>query len=122
VILVVEDERAVRELTGHILKDEGFQVLAAENGPRAMDLVRVYEGNIDLLLTDVIMPEMNGKELANQLRSGQPDMRVLYMSGYGEDVIAHRGALDEGIDFLAKPFSLETLIRKVRQVLEAPAR
>jgi CheY-like chemotaxis protein len=120
-ILLVEDEAPVRELAVQILRAHGYRVLAAENGPRALEVSNEYRGSIQLLLTDVVMPQMNGKELAHRLQAMRRDIRVLYISGYSEDVIAHHGIVEEGAVVLAKPFTLEALTRKVRAVLDAPS-
>ena len=85
----------------------------------ALLLAEQYSGRIDLLITDVIMPGMNGKELAHRLTSLRPELKILYMSGYTSDVIAHHGVLDEGVSFLQKPFSIKGLADKIRAVLEA---
>jgi two-component system cell cycle sensor histidine kinase/response regulator CckA len=119
-ILVVEDEPAVRALAERILRSCGYEVLSASDGLEALRIGQNYQRPIHLLLTDVIMPSMNGKELAERLQQQQPHMRVVYMSGYGEDVIAHHGVLDEGIAFLAKPFTLDTLTTQIRAMLDAP--
>jgi len=120
-ILLVEDEAPVRELAVQILSAHGYHVLAAENGPRALEVSNEYRGTIQLLLTDVVMPQMNGKELAHSLQAMRRDIRVLYISGYSEDVIAHHGIVEEGAVVLAKPFTLEALTRKVRAILDAPS-
>lgn len=117
-ILVVEDEASVRELAVHILKTHGYQVLAAQNGPEALQISSEYDNPIHLLLTDVVMPEMNGKELVERLQRQQPQLQVLYMSGYSDDVIAHHDVFEKGVVFLSKPFTLEALTQKVRDVLE----
>jgi two-component system cell cycle sensor histidine kinase/response regulator CckA len=119
-ILVAEDEPAVRELATQILRSYGYKVLAAQNGLEALRVSRAYEGPIHLLLTDVVMPLMNGKELAEELQAEREEMRVLYVSGYSDDVIEHHGVLEEGAIFLAKPFTLEALTLEVRAVLDAP--
>jgi CheY-like chemotaxis protein len=115
---VVEDERAVREQAVLVLDSYGYQVLDAADGQAALDLSRSHEGPIDLLLTDVIMPGMNGRELADLLQPERPEMQVLYMSGYTGDAIAHHGVLADKSAFLPKPFTLEDLLRKVREVLD----
>jgi CheY-like chemotaxis protein len=120
-ILVVEDEIVVRELAVQILKSQGYQVLEAGHGLEALQVVQELDGPLHLLLTDVVMPEMNGKDLAERLQAQRPDVRVIFMSGYSENVIAEHGILDEGIAFLPKPFSLEVLTQKIRAVLDEPA-
>lgn len=117
-ILIVEDESAVLGLARQILEEQGYHVLTARNGLQALQVSREYGGIIHLLLTDVIMPELNGRQLAEQLRSARPDLRVLYMSGYSDDVLAHHNIPGQGIALLAKPFSMDTLIYKVRGALD----
>jgi CheY-like chemotaxis protein len=116
-ILVVEDEAAVRELIVRVLTAHGYQVLEARDGPQALQVSGQHCGPIDLLLTDVIMPHMNGGELHERLRDRQPEMRVLYISGYTDNAIAHHGMLEPGTNLLPKPFSMEGLIHTVRSVL-----
>ncbi|MGH8120992.1 MAG: ATP-binding protein, partial [Gammaproteobacteria bacterium] len=116
-ILLVEDENNVRSLAHMILKSCGYNILEAESGDAALRLCEQHQGPIHLLLSDVIMPGMNGQELASHLMPGYPDMRVLYVSGYTDDVITHQGILTEGTVFLSKPFTSEALARKVHEVL-----
>ena len=118
-ILLVEDADALRELTAALLEMNGYTVLAMENGKEAIKLAESYNGQIHVLLTDVVMPGMSGRELANYLTTKRPDMRVLYMSGYTRDAIMHRGVLDDGISFIEKPFSQEALMRKLRELLDS---
>jgi PAS domain S-box-containing protein len=118
-ILIVEDNPRVRELCVRILQMHGYEVLSAGEGSEALQISDAHQGPIHLLLTDVVMPEMNGKELANRLQARRPRLRVLYMSGYDDNVIAHHGVLDEGTAFLAKPFSVDTLAQRVRTVLDS---
>ena len=117
-ILLVEDNEQVRDLTHSILKRQAYTVLVAENGAEALAILESHEGPVDILLTDVVMPAMNGKDLFSRVAEKYPDMRVLYMSGYTENVIAHQGVLDEGVQFIQKPFTVQGLIAKVREVLE----
>jgi len=117
-ILIAEDEKGVRNLTCRILEQHGYQVLTAEDGMIALQISQEYKGRIHLLLTDVIMPRMNGKELARQVKGSRPDMRILFMSGYTGEVVSHDGTLPPGLAFLAKPFSLTSLVAKVREVLD----
>ena len=119
-VLLVEDEEVVREMAMEILRECGYHVLQAEDGPDALHLARQHPGEIHLMLTDVVMPRMSGRELAEQLTPLRPDMRVLYMSGYTDDAIVHHGVLDEGTAFIGKPFSMQALARKVRETLDAP--
>jgi two-component system, cell cycle sensor histidine kinase and response regulator CckA len=117
-LLVVEDEAAVRELAVQVLESCGYRVLEARNGLEALRIGEQHDGPIHLLLTDVVMPEMNGKELANRLQSQRPAMRVLYMSGYADDTIIRHGVLAAGTSFLSKPLTLENLTQRVRAVLD----
>jgi len=120
-ILLVEDDASVRNLLNLLLKRLGYQVLVASNGRdalRLMDQRSAADRAVDLLLTDVVMPGMNGRELAEQLRSIRPTMRVLYSSGYTDDVIGHHGNVHEQLNFISKPYSITALGRKLRQVLE----
>jgi CheY-like chemotaxis protein len=117
-ILLVEDEPSILRISQKILENLGYGVLAATNPIEAVQLAEEFDGEIHLLLTDVVMPEMNGREMAERLRSFYPDLRVLFMSGYTADVIAHRGVLDDGVNFIQKPFSNQALGSKVREALE----
>jgi CheY-like chemotaxis protein len=117
-ILLVEDEGRVRRLARRVLQDCGFTVIPAENGSEALRKCAEHEGRIDLLVTDVIMPGMNGRQLHEEIRKTLPDLQALYVSGYPGDVIADHGVLDEGVHFLPKPFTAEALMRKVREVLD----
>jgi PAS domain S-box-containing protein len=117
-ILIVEDQEAGREMITEILSAEGYRILSAGDGNEAQEVVRRSPGKIDLLLTDVVMPKMSGNDLARALALHQPEMRVLYMSGYTTEVVTHHGVLDEGVSFLQKPFSPATLSTRVRQVLD----
>lgn len=100
------------------LEPMGYTVILACNGKEAIKLSNAYEGNIDLLLTDVIMPNINGQELANELKQSRPDMAVIFMSGYTDDVIAHHGVLEDGVNFIQKPITLSRLAHKLREVLK----
>ena len=118
-VLLVEDEPSVRDLAHRLLNQAGYKVLEAANGEEALRVVQEHIGEkIHLLLTDVVMPQMGGKELANQLKNLRPDVKVLYTSGYTDDAIVHHGVLDPGTHFLQKPFSPKTLTHKVREVLD----
>jgi PAS domain S-box-containing protein len=118
-ILVVEDDRDVRELATYILQSRGYEVLAAANGMEALQVSEEHEGAIDLLLTDVILPKMNGKELAIRLLAQRPETRVLYMSGHSDDLIARHGVLAKGVKVLSKPFTMDTLLKMTRAQLNA---
>jgi CheY-like chemotaxis protein len=117
-VLVVEDEDTLRTLCERILGDLGYQVMPARNGAEAIALAQGYDDRIDLLLTDVVMPGMNGAELATQLVLHHPEMQVLFMSGYTDDAIGKHGVLDEGVSFIGKPYTPSALARKVREVLD----
>jgi signal transduction histidine kinase len=117
-VLVVEDEPAVRELAAFTLREKGYTVFEAANGAEGLRFAQHYEGKIDLVLTDVIMPVMGGKEMADNLRTTHPATKVLFTSGYTEDAIGHHGVLRPGILFLQKPYMTATLARKVREVLD----
>jgi hypothetical protein len=116
-VMLVEDEAQVRDLEVRMLKQLGYKVLAAANGEEALDVSRGYAGTISLLVTDVVMPHMSGKQVAEALLSRRPELRVLYLSGYTENTIGHHGVLDSSVDFLTKPFTREALARKMREIL-----
>jgi PAS domain S-box-containing protein len=118
VVLLVEDESTLRGLVRQYLQNQGYTVLEAHSGASALRSASYYSGPIHLLLTDVIMPGMNGRELAQQLTAVRPDTRVLYMSGYTENVIGHNGTLDPGVNLLQKPFTLPALKARVREALD----
>jgi PAS domain S-box-containing protein len=117
-ILLVEDEAQLRRLGKRILQRLGYTVLDAASPGDALTLCERHPGEIHLLLTDVVMPHMNGMELEARIRASRPGVKALFMSGYTPDTIAHRGVLDPGIDFLQKPFAADALGRKVREVLD----
>jgi PAS domain S-box-containing protein len=119
VVLLVEDARMVREPTRRILEQYGYRALAASNADEALDVFGRHPGEIDLLLTDVIMPGRSGKELVAEVRLVSPRTRVLYMSGYSHDVIVHQGVLEEGAHLIEKPFPVESLLRRIREILDA---
>jgi two-component system, cell cycle sensor histidine kinase and response regulator CckA len=116
-ILVVEDEAAVRALASRILKDQGYTVLEASGGVEALSMACAHDEKIDMVLTDVVMPEMSGKELVNRLRKVKQGIEVLFVSGYATDAILHHGILESDVAFLQKPFTIDNLTRKVREVL-----
>ena len=117
-VLLVEDEPAVREMAALTLREKGYTVLEAVNGEEGLRIAQHQNGKIDLVLTDVVMPVMGGKEMADALHAVQPRIRILLTSGYTEDAIAHHGVLRPGIAFLQKPYMTATLARKVREVLD----
>ena len=117
-ILLVEDNEQVRDLSVIILNREGYEVLVAENGNDALARLADHPGHVDLLLTDVVMPEMNGKELFQAVSALYPEIRLVYMSGYSDDVIAHHGVMDAGVHFIQKPFAVNALVSKIREVLD----
>ena len=119
-VLLVEDEADVRALTRMILAERGYQVIEAASPQDAKKLARQHAAKLDMLLTDVAMPGMSGRDLAKELTQQNPGLRVLYMSGYTFNMIAHGGTLETGIAFLQKPFTPAALLQKVRQVLDAP--
>ena len=118
-ILLVEDEVNLRQLARQYLETQGYKILEADDGAAALQITAGHQGAIDLLLTDVVMPGMNGRELARRVTAQRPDVRVLYMSGYTENAIGHNGMIDAGINLLQKPFSLPALKDKVREVLDS---
>ncbi|MBI1882080.1 MAG: PAS domain S-box protein, partial [Chloroflexi bacterium] len=118
-ILLVEDGVSVRTLAANVLREQGYTVLEAANGEEALYLIQGQpETELHLVLTDVVMPQMGGRELADQLKTVRPDIKVLFTSGYPDDAIVHHGVLEPGIAFLEKPFTLAALARKVREVLD----
>ncbi len=119
-ILLVEDEEVVRNLSCKILESCGFKVLQAENGIAALALFERENPTIDLLLTDVVMPQMGGRELAEELGRRTPGLRVLFTSGYTDDAVVRHGILGTGANFIQKPFTLDALLRKVRELLDSP--
>ncbi len=119
-ILIVEDEAAILKMTGMMLERLGYNVLTASTPGEANRVADEYSGEIHLLISDVIMPEINGRDLAARLASRFPGLKCLFMSGYTADVIAHQGVLDENMHFLQKPFSRQALGEKVREPLQSP--
>jgi CheY-like chemotaxis protein len=117
-ILVVEDEPVVRGLICHILEMHGYAVLQARQGDEAIEVCRRHEGSIPLLVTDVVMPGMSGKQLAVRLVESLPGLKILFLSGYTGNAIIHHGVLQEGAAFLQKPFTPDALARKVREILD----
>ncbi len=118
-ILLVEDEPALLDLTQALLKRIGYAVLPASGPQEALELARTFTGTIHLLMTDVVMPGMSGRDLWQQLAGQKPDLKILFMSGYTSDILAHRGVVDGAFHFIQKPFTLEALAAKVREVLSS---
>lgn len=116
-VLLVEDDQAILELAKTMLENYRYQVLSAASSSEAIRLARQKEDSIDLMVTDVVMPAMNGRDLAGIIQVLQPQMKLLYMSGYTADVIAHHGVLNEGVHFIQKPFSAAEFLTKVQQSL-----
>ena len=118
-VLVVEDEYAVRRIVKIALESAGYRVIEARNGPEALDAVRLHAGAIDLVVTDVVMPEMSGRELVERIVKDHTAVRILYMSGYTDDAVMRHGIVESGVAFLQKPFTPLALAHKVREVLNA---
>ena len=118
-ILVCEDKDSVRRLTVLQLRDAGYSVIEAENGDQAMRLAAEADGSVDLLVTDVIMPYMDGQTLSRELGESHSDLKTLYVSGYTAHAIARHGVLEQGFDFIEKPFSRMKLLARVRQILDS---
>jgi CheY-like chemotaxis protein len=116
-ILLVEDERNVRELVRKVLLRHGYEVVSAENGEAALDAVARYPGPLHLVLTDVIMPHISGRELVERIRTGRPGIKVIYMSGYSHHALNDRAALGLDVGFLPKPFATRELLQSVREAL-----
>jgi two-component system, cell cycle sensor histidine kinase and response regulator CckA len=116
-VLLVEDEESVRHLVRDTLAAKGYRVLEGENGESGLAVAAGHLGKIDLVITDVVMPGMGGREMAKQLVEARPGTKVLYLSGYTEDAIVSEGSIEAGTAFLQKPFTLQNLSRKVREVL-----
>ncbi len=119
-VLVVEDEDAVRRIVKIALESTGYRVVEARSGPEALEAARVNAGGFRAVVTDVVMPGMSGRELAERLRRDRPDLKVLYMSGYTDDAVMRHGIVESGVAFLQKPFSPLALARKVRDLLDTP--
>jgi len=120
-VLLVEDDEMVRGVARAALEIEGYKILEAANGGEALLQCEHHQGQIDLLITDLVMPRMSGREVAARLTQIRPRLRVLYMSGYTQNAIVHHGMLAEGLKFIEKPFTPEALISKVRAVLDEKA-
>jgi DNA-binding NtrC family response regulator len=115
--MVVEDERQVKELVCEVLEDANYKLIKPSSANQALEIAGRGEVKIDLLLTDVIMPQMSGRNLYEKMKVLRPGLQVVYMSGYTDNVIAHHGILDEGIHFLQKPFTEIALLNKVHEAL-----
>jgi len=122
IILLVEDAERVRAVVREILEVQGYEVIEARNGAEALMLEAAHDGPIHLLITDVVMPELSGRELAQRLAPLRPDMSVLYISGYTDDAIVRHGVLEAGMVLLPKPFTPDALAAKVREILDTPRR
>ena len=121
-VLLVEDEDGVRKLLSHVLRKRGYQVLEASNGEAALGIFDECGADIHLVLTDMVMPKMSGRELGGRLREIRPDLKMIYMSGYTDDVLVGTGALGPGMSFLQKPLHPDALAAKVREALDSPSR
>jgi CheY-like chemotaxis protein len=117
-VLLVEDEPAVRELAVATLRERGYQVMEAANGEEGLRVAQQHQGTIDLVLTDVVMPIMGGKKMADALLGTRPELKILFTSGYAEEAIGQHGVLRRGTAFLEKPYLTDTLVRRVREVLD----
>jgi CheY-like chemotaxis protein len=117
-ILVAEDEPQLREVIVEVLRNRGYSVIAADNGPAAVQIAEKHRGGIDLVLTDMVMPGMTGVEVARRVRELSGRAKILFMSGYSAEVIENAGKADNGDDFLQKPFSPNALVARVRAVLD----
>jgi DNA-binding NtrC family response regulator len=119
-VLIIDDTEEVLTALCKYFRQKKYKVLSASNGLDALAISEAYEGHIHLLLTDVIMPKMNGQELADAVKMSRPELQVIFMSGYTDDVIAHHGVLDEGVNFIQKPITLSRLSKRLREVLKKP--
>ena len=117
-ILLVEDNDSVREVTSSTLLQYGYTIYSASNGREALSIFHEYRDTINLVLTDVIMPQMSGRELAEKITAEKANMKILYFSGYTDNSIVHHGVLDEGMEFIQKPFSHIELANKIKEVLK----
>ena len=116
-VLLVEDEESVRQLVRDTLLAKGYEVVEAGNGEAGLAASAVHSGKIDLVITDVVMPGLGGREMVERISTTRPEAKVLYLSGYTEDTIVSEGSIESGTAFLQKPFTLQSLLRKVREVL-----
>jgi CheY-like chemotaxis protein len=120
-VLLAEDDPSVRAVVSDVLTQKGYRVLRAPDGQAALEMARAAPGEIHLLVTDIVMPGMTGRELAEALVAARPGVRVLYMSGYTDDAVVRHGVLEEGLPYLQKPFTPSVLATKVREVLDRPS-
>jgi CheY-like chemotaxis protein len=118
-LLVVEDDDALREIATSVLRSAGYTVLAAASGAAALEIAAQHQGSLQLVLTDMVMPGMGGRELATRLTEIRPDIRIVYTSGYTDDAILRRHALEASDHFLSKPYTVVELTRRIRKVLDA---
>ena len=121
-MLLVEDEDGVRRLLRHVLQKRGYNVLEAANAEEALDVYLARGEGIQLVLTDMVMPRMSGRELAERLRTLRPDLKIVFMSGYTDDVLIRTGAISPGMSFLQKPLRPDTLAATIREALDSPTR
>ncbi len=119
-LLICEDDESIRQLMCRMLSERGYRVLAADNPANALSIVARHTGPLDLLVTDVVMGGMNGRQLAELVKCERPNLKVLFISGYTSNVIEHHGVLDDGVEFMQKPFTADDLTRRVREVLDGP--
>jgi CheY-like chemotaxis protein len=117
-ILLVEDEEMVRELSARILKDKGYKVLEASRGEKALEVARKFSKEIHLMVTDVVMPGISGKKLAQEIKIERPELQVLFISGYTDDILSNSNNMDKGLFFLQKPFLPDHFLGKVREILD----
>jgi CheY-like chemotaxis protein len=118
VVLVIDDEPTIRMLISEVLEEHGYAVLEASDGPSAMRILR-SDVRIDLLITDVGLPNgMNGRQIADAARQGRPELKVLFITGYAENAVVGNGHLDKGMQVIAKPFEIDALARKIREIVE----
>lgn len=121
-VLVVDDERISRHVASRMLRELGLRVLEADGAEEALDVFRISQRPIDLVLLDVVMPETHGVELAKQIRAHRPGQRILFMSAHTAEVLAEHGIYDMDVCFIAKPYTMDELLSKVREVMERPAK
>jgi two-component system cell cycle sensor histidine kinase/response regulator CckA len=118
-VLLADDEAPILKVARRILEGAGYTVLTASDGAEAVKVADAHKGTIDLLVTDMVMPHLGGRQVADKLRAERPGLRVLYLSGYTDTAAARQGLMEPGADFLQKPFATDSLVRRVREVLDA---